>query len=185
MWFKSFMCCTILAQVIAYSTKGIESSGNKLISRNIDTFNEIPCLSFGGICIPTVECPEGQRSLGGLCPLQQRMNIECCYSRKFNVSKQRLYCKIFTVIQFDFTRLFDILARTVKSTHVMGPAVYNRLLDHVIAVPSAMFFITEEGKRAVGTPRCSTMPMDISNTRGTADALPAFRMVIRSLLEGS
>ncbi|KPI92687.1 hypothetical protein RR46_13908 [Papilio xuthus] len=42
----------------------------------------------------------------------------------------------------------------------------------------------KEGKRAAGTPRCLTTPMDISNTRGTADALPAFEMVISSLLEG-
>ncbi|KPJ05310.1 hypothetical protein RR46_01138 [Papilio xuthus] len=33
---------------------------------------------------------------------------------------------------------------------------------------------TEGCKRATGTPRCSTTPMDISNTRGTADVLPAF-----------
>nr|NP_001298503.1 uncharacterized protein LOC106111099 [Papilio polytes]BAM19340.1 unknown unsecreted protein [Papilio polytes] len=45
-----------------------------------DTFNEIPCLSIGGICIPAVECPNGHRSIGGLCPLQQRMDIECCHS---------------------------------------------------------------------------------------------------------
>ncbi|KPJ05654.1 hypothetical protein RR46_00766 [Papilio xuthus] len=38
------------------------------------------------------------------------------------------------------------------------------------------------GKQAAGTPRCSTTPMDTSNTRGTADALPAFEMVISSLL---
>ncbi|XP_013181109.1 PREDICTED: uncharacterized protein LOC106127552 [Papilio xuthus] len=62
---------TTCATVLPYLNKDENKS---------DTFNEIPCLSFGGICIPTVECPEGQRSLGGLCPLQQRMNIECCYS---------------------------------------------------------------------------------------------------------
>ncbi|KPJ03410.1 hypothetical protein RR46_00968 [Papilio xuthus] len=43
------------------------------------------------------------------------------------------------------------------------------------------FFITVGGKRAAGTPRCSTTSMDISNTRGTADALPAFEVVIRFL----
>ncbi|KPJ05191.1 hypothetical protein RR46_04028 [Papilio xuthus] len=42
----------------------------------------------------------------------------------------------------------------------------------------------EGGKRSAGTPRCSTTPMHISNTRGTADALPAFEVVIGSLLEG-
>ncbi|KPI96453.1 hypothetical protein RR46_12483 [Papilio xuthus] len=42
---------------------------------------------------------------------------------------------------------------------------------------------TKGDKRAAGTPRCSTTPMDISNTRGTADALPAFEVVIGSLLE--
>ncbi|KPJ01029.1 hypothetical protein RR46_05294 [Papilio xuthus] len=38
--------------------------------------------------------------------------------------------------------------------------------------------ITISGKRAAGTSRCSTTPMNISNTRGTADALPAFEKVI-------
>ncbi|XP_013178482.1 PREDICTED: uncharacterized protein LOC106125727 [Papilio xuthus] len=32
------------------------------------------------------------------------------------------------------------LARTEKSTHVVGPAVYNRLPDHVTAAPSLTSF---------------------------------------------
>ncbi|XP_014371734.1 U-scoloptoxin(19)-Tl1a [Papilio machaon] len=59
------------ATVLPYTNKDDNKS---------DTFNEIPCLSIGGICIASVECPEGQRSLAGLCPLQHRMNIECCHS---------------------------------------------------------------------------------------------------------
>ncbi|XP_013181107.1 PREDICTED: uncharacterized protein LOC106127551 [Papilio xuthus] len=84
MWFKSFMCCVILAQVIAYSTKGIESSGNKLISRNIvevppSTRNELPCLAIGGNCLNINLCPEDRRSLvKGLCPAQEQQDIDCC-----------------------------------------------------------------------------------------------------------
>ncbi|CAG5052106.1 unnamed protein product [Parnassius apollo] len=46
-----------------------------------EAFNEIPCLSVGGICMNTSDCPEGKRSqYSGLCPVQQRMSVECCHS---------------------------------------------------------------------------------------------------------
>ncbi|KPI91760.1 hypothetical protein RR46_15264 [Papilio xuthus] len=35
----------------------------------------------------------------------------------------------------------------------------------------------EVGKRAAGTRRCSTTPIDIRNTRGTTDALLAFEIL--------
>ncbi|KPI91366.1 hypothetical protein RR46_14870 [Papilio xuthus] len=60
----------------------------------------------------------------------------------------------------------------------------TRWKDVVIKDMSECQVSEEEDKRAAGTLRCSTTPMDISNTRGTADALPAFEVVIRSLLEG-
>ncbi|XP_068629176.1 uncharacterized protein [Battus philenor] len=48
---------------------------------NMELFNELPCLIMGGICIPAADCPDERRAQQpGLCPLQQRMNIECCHS---------------------------------------------------------------------------------------------------------
>ncbi|KPI91441.1 hypothetical protein RR46_14945 [Papilio xuthus] len=53
-------------------------------------------------------------------------------------------------------------------------AVTSRPPAAAQTMPARRLQISEGGKRPAGTPRCSTTPMDISNTRATADALKAF-----------
>ncbi|KOB54641.1 Carboxypeptidase inhibitor [Operophtera brumata] len=41
---------------------------------------ELPCMTFGGKCLPVEECPKGRLlSVKGLCPLQQKEGVECCH----------------------------------------------------------------------------------------------------------
>ncbi|XP_059049476.1 U-scoloptoxin(19)-Sm1a-like [Achroia grisella] len=43
-------------------------------------YNELPCLAYGGECVLKSECPDGKLSkLNGLCPIQQKQDVECCY----------------------------------------------------------------------------------------------------------
>lgn len=46
-------------------------------------FNEEQCLRGGGTCLPEIECPHGSLSQQrGLCPMQQKLGVECCHGRK-------------------------------------------------------------------------------------------------------
>ncbi|XP_026744839.1 uncharacterized protein LOC113506191 [Trichoplusia ni] len=40
---------------------------------------ESACMFEGGMCVIANDCPNGSLVGSGLCPLQQRMGVECCY----------------------------------------------------------------------------------------------------------
>ncbi|CAH0600154.1 unnamed protein product [Chrysodeixis includens] len=68
---------------------GIVSANDDL--RIIDSIQSEPsCTSRGGMCVIANDCPNGALvEESGLCPMQQRKGVECCYS----VSNKETRCR--------------------------------------------------------------------------------------------
>ncbi|XP_050355726.1 U-scoloptoxin(19)-Sm1a-like [Nymphalis io] len=68
-----YLICVVLSSlildvVVSYDSEGISNL-------------ELPCLTFGGICVHTDDCPKDKQSeIKGLCPMQQKSGFECCHA---------------------------------------------------------------------------------------------------------
>nr|XP_026484604.1 uncharacterized protein LOC113392401 [Vanessa tameamea] len=61
-------CSLILDVVVSYESEELSNY-------------ELPCITFGGICVHTDDCPKDKHSeIKGLCPLQQKSGVECCHA---------------------------------------------------------------------------------------------------------
>ncbi|XP_049887924.1 U-scoloptoxin(19)-Sm1a [Pectinophora gossypiella] len=73
MFWLTVLCLALVGSVITNSVSGYSVNSG-------EPFNELPCTTQGGICVRAFDCPEGKLDrVKGLCPLQQRNNVECCH----------------------------------------------------------------------------------------------------------